>query len=316
MVVSPGTASGTDGARAQREPPDPARRARRPLARRRWPLVIVALLLAHGAAAAQPDGRALYLLHCAPCHGRLAAGDGPDAALFDPPPPALRSLTAQSTQAIARTILDGGRQAVVFDVPAMRARATDTEALATHLHRLPSVDWRAVDAGQVLFAERCAPCHGALGRPPDRAPAGVRPPRDLGDPEYQRATSDAEIVIAVRHGRKGMPALTPRLTADEARNVAAFVRLLSPGYATYTQYCAQCHGDHGIGVGSMAESFPVPTVIFDQAYFARHDADALHAAIWHMLERHQPAMPHFRGTLSQTQAEAIARYLKTLADQR
>ena len=275
--------------------------------------------MTHGAAAAaaaQHDGRALYLLRCAPCHGPDAAGDGPDATLFDPPPPALRSRAAQSTQAIARTILDGGRRAVIFDVPALRARAKDTEALAAHLHRIPSVDWRTVDAGQVLFVERCAPCHGAFGRPPDRVPAGVRPPRDLGDPAYQRATDDAEIVIAVRHGREGMPALTPRLRADEARDVAAFVRLLSPGYATYTQYCAQCHGDHGIGVGSMAESFPAPTVIFDQAYFTSHDADALHASIWHMLELHQPAMPHFRGTLSQAQAEAIARYLKTLAKQR
>jgi mono/diheme cytochrome c family protein len=278
-------------------------------------LVVVALLVARSAAAAPPeplDGRALYLRQCASCHGTNAAGDGPDAALFTPRPRNLRDgyLAAYPTQQVARKILDGAHHALSFDVPKMRARAADTESLAAYLRRLPSINWVVVDPGEVLFAERCAPCHGAYGRPGDQSPPGVRPPRDLSDPTFQRGTSDAEMVMVVRHGRAGMPALTPRLSEDQARSAAAFVRLLSPGYVTYTQHCAQCHGDHGIGVGSMAESFPAPTVIFDQAYFARRDPEALRASIWHMLEQHQPSMPHFRGTISEAQAAAIAQYLK------
>jgi mono/diheme cytochrome c family protein len=109
-----------------------------------------------------------------------------------------------------------------------------------------------------------------------------------------------------------MPGLTPRLSEAQAHDVAAFVRLLSPGYVVYSQYCAQCHGNRGIGVGSFAESFPAPTVVFDRAYFAHHDADQLRVAVWHMLQQHQPAMPHFRGALSEAEAAAIVRYLRQL----
>jgi mono/diheme cytochrome c family protein len=281
--------------------------------------VVIALLLARGALAmpAEPlDGGALYLHHCAQCHGLEGAGDGPDAALLAVRPADLRSgsLAAQSTQQVAREILDSANHGLAVDLPLLRARAADAQSLDTYLRRLPSVDWAVVDSGQALFVDRCAPCHGAFGRPGDQRPPGVRPPRDLSDPTFQRETSDAEMMMAVRHGRAGMPALTPRLDEAEARSLAAFVRLLSPGYVSYTQYCAQCHGDHGIGVGSMAESFPAPAVIFDQAYFARRDPEALRASIWHMLEQHQPSMPHFRGTISQAQAEAIAQYLKQLGN--
>src|SRR5262249_44360344 len=132
---------------------------------------------------------------------------------------------------------------------------------------------------------RCAPCHGAFGRPgPDAPlPAGVRRPRDLGDPAFQRSASDDEMLVAVQHRRAGMPALTPPLTDEQARQVLAFMRVLSPGYATYTTYCAQCHGDHGIGVGSFGETYAAPTVIFDKSYFARQSGEDIRRSIWHML---------------------------------
>jgi mono/diheme cytochrome c family protein len=141
-------------------------------------------------------------------------------------------------------------------------------------------------------------------------PPGIRRPRDLGDAAFQRGTNDTDMMVAVRHGREGMPALTPRLSEEQARQVTAFVRLLSPGYVTYAAYCAACHGDHGIGTGSFAEFYAAPTVIFDRAYFARHDPEALRASAWHMVQQHRPSMPHFRGTLSEAQARAIGEYLK------
>jgi mono/diheme cytochrome c family protein len=122
--------------------------------------------------------------------------------------------------------------------------------------------------------------------------------------------SDATLVTAVRHGREGMPALTPRLSDAEARDVAAYVRLFSPGFETYTSTCAACHGDHGVPTGDLDDDVPQPTVIFNQQYFAHHDADALRSTIWHMVDEHAPVMPHYGGVLSAAEARAIVEYLR------
>jgi mono/diheme cytochrome c family protein len=283
---------------------------------RAFALVSLSWLVAATGRAEPLDGRMLYLQQCARCHGMSGKGDGPDAALFSSPPSNLRAgfLDTHSTADVVRRVLDGRREQLALDLPDLRAHAADTETVVAYLQRLPDIDWPVVDAGQTLFVARCADCHGVFGRPgPDVAlPPGVRRPRDLSDPAFQRATSEADMIIAVRHGRDGMPALTPRLSEEQARQAAAFVRLLSPGYLTYASYCAPCHGDHGIGTGSFAESYAAPTVIFDAAYFARRDPEELRASAWHMLRAHRPAMPHFRGTLSEAQARAIVAYLKQL----
>ena len=279
-------------------------------------LALLSWAVAAAGEAAPLDGHALYMQQCARCHGASGHGNGPDAALFASPPTDLRAgvLAAHPTAEVVRHVLDGRREQLEFDLPALRARATDVETVLAYMQRLPDVDWRSADAGEDLFVSRCTPCHGSFGRPsPDIAlPPGVRPPRDLSDGALQRGSSDADLLIAVRHGRDGMPALTPRLSEPQARQVVAYVRLLSPGYVTYATYCAGCHGDHGVGSGSFAESVPGPTVVFDRAYFAHRDAEELRGSVWHMLGEHRPSMPHFRRTLSAAQARAIIEYLKKL----
>jgi mono/diheme cytochrome c family protein len=259
-----------------------------------------------------PDGQRLYLQQCASCHGPNGRGDGPDAALFTSPPSDLHAGVRKSASAddVVRQVLDGRKQPVALDPQAIRARAADVESLVAYLQRIPTVDWRAADEGELIYAVRCQPCHGAYGHPTGALPPGVHAPRDFTDPAFQRTVSDAELLTAVRHGRAGKPALTPRVSEAQARQLAAFVRLLSPGFTTYSQYCANCHGEHGIGSGSFGESSMQPTAIFDRAYFARHDAEALRGKVWHMLEEHQPSMPHFRGTLSESEVRAIVEYLR------
>jgi mono/diheme cytochrome c family protein len=277
-------------------------------------LLLIPIGVAHGAA----DGQLLYLQQCAPCHGASGRGDGPNAALFAIRPRDLRGdfLEKYPADDLVRRVLDGRRLELALDLPAMRARAANMESLIAYMQRLPEIDWRAADQGQAIYIARCELCHGTYGRPTGAPPPGVRAPRDFSDPAFQQATSDADLISAVRHGRAGMPALTPRVTEQEARQVSAFVRLFSPGYTTYSQYCAGCHGDHGIGAGSFAETPPAPTVVFDRAYFARHDPEALRAKVWHMLDAHQPSMPHFRSVISAAQAQAIIHYLKTRPDRR
>jgi mono/diheme cytochrome c family protein len=261
---------------------------------------------------AKPNGQQLYAQHCAACHGATGHGDGPDAALFTHPPADLRGGVMQTapTNAVVRRVLDGRKLTLALDAQAARARAADVESLVVYLQRLPSIDWRTADAGKEIYSARCAPCHGPYGHPSGAPPPGVRAPRDFADPAFQQTVSKADLIPAVRHGRAGMPALVPRLNETDAAQVAAFVRLLSPGFTTYTQYCATCHGEHGIGSGSFAESSMQPTAIFDRAYFAHHDPEALRSQVWHMLEEHQPSMPHFRGRLSEADVRAIVKYLE------
>jgi mono/diheme cytochrome c family protein len=276
-------------------------------------LVLLAALPAMAGSA--PDGQMLYREGCATCHGIDGRGGGPGASGLAVPPPNLRDgrLDRYSTSEIVRRVLDN-RQ-LTFDEAVLRARAAEVGPLVDYLQRMPDVDWRAADEGAAVYAERCEPCHGIYGRPSSSLPPGVRTPRDLSDPAFQRATSNAQLVVDVRHGRAGMPALTPRLSEAQARQVAAFVRLLSPGYVTYSEYCVACHGAHGVGSGSFGESYSAPTVIFDRAYFAHHDPDYVRSKAWHMLDAHQLSMPHFRGVLSEAQAWAIIEYLKRPATQ-
>jgi mono/diheme cytochrome c family protein len=140
----------------------------------------------------------------------------------------------------------------------------------------------------------------------------VRPPRSLSDPSFQRSIGDKELAAAVRHDRKGMQALTPRLPERAGPPLAAFVRVLSPGFQLYSRYCRSCHGDDGLGGDYVLEGLEMPKVKFDRSYFSRTDPQHFYDAVWHMIEGQKPAMPHYRWTLSDAQASAIVEHLRNL----
>jgi mono/diheme cytochrome c family protein len=263
-------------------------------------------------AAPPPEGAQLYARHCERCHGISGRGDGPDAELFVSPPRNLRDgiLTRYSTEDLTRRIRTGAPLNLALDVPALREHAEDVEALAAHLRRLPSVDWRRVEYGQQVYVDRCELCHGPAGEPGPMAPVSARPPRDLAEPEFQRQITDEDLARAVRHGRNAMRAPSPPVATAEIPPLVAFIRMLSPGFTLYDRYCAACHGDDGRGAGAFATDAHYPTVVFDAAYFRRRDPEQVRAAIWHMLSQQQPAMPHLRATLNETDARAIITFLK------
>lgn len=287
-----------------------------------WLILFGAGLIAIGcvgpvdALSRSPDvnGGRLYRVYCASCHGDSGRGDGPDASIFEESPRDLRAglLNEYTKEEMVRRVREGRALALVLDRPALRAHANDVEGLVAYLRRLPTVDWPRAQEGHEIYADRCTLCHGQLGRPLKTLPPGVRVPRDLSDPKVQGSIRDSQLITLVRHGRKGMPALTPRVPEAEGPPLAAFVRLLSPGFALYERYCANCHGDDGHPVSSAGEVMHFPAVVFDRAYLAAHDAEALRAKVWHMLAEQKPAMPHYRWMLDDAQVGGIIDYLKSL----
>ncbi len=276
------------------------------------PALVFVLTAVPASAQVRLDGERLYRKHCASCHGDSGRGDGPDAALFAEPPRDLRAafLKKYSVDDLVQRIRSGRALELLFDLPKLRERAADVESLFAHLQRLPKLEWQVVEHGRESFENRCAQCHGASGQPPAKLPRGVRRPVDLSTPAYQRALSDAQLAELVRHGLHGMPALTPRVAADDVRALVAFVRVLSPGFIIYDRYCAVCHGDDGQGVGSFAEAVPLPALAFDSAYFARRDPEEIRAALWHMVAQQKATMPHYHWVIDEATARAIVEYLR------
>ena len=270
-------------------------------------------LLALSASAADLNGQQLYVKYCAPCHGQDGRGNGPDADIFAERPRDLRTgfLKKYPADDLVRRIRTGTPLELALDPPALKARAGEVNTLVAYLKKLPSIDWKQTEVGWAIYAERCAVCHGPYGDGSKHLPSGVRPPRDLSSAAFQKSISEDELMLVVRHGRQGMPALVPRVPEAAGPPLAAFVRLLSPGFTLYSRYCAGCHGDDGLGVRELG-ILDMPEVKFDRQYFAHHDAEQLHTAVWHMLASEKPAMPHYRWIITDAEARAIVSYLQTL----
>lgn len=257
------------------------------------------------------DGGALYRKHCSSCHGMDGSGNGPNAALFSIRPRDLHEgfLALYSNDELVQRIRDGRPLELAIDRQALYRRAELVDDVARYLERLPFVDWDTIDVGWSVYLARCQVCHGAFGNPPELRDAARRPP-DFRDPRFQKTISDRQLLMAVVHGRKGMPALTPRLNPAEAVALLAFVRHLSNGFEVYTQYCAVCHADDGRGSQSFGDVFPAPDVVFDRAYFTHTSPEDLRANVWHMVRAQVPSMPHFSDVLSEQEAQAIVAFLK------
>ncbi len=286
-----------------------------------WAPVFLALMLELGSAVAPLNrgtidrGRVLYLANCSRCHGSAGIGDGADAGLLVKRPIDLRRsgvLEDYENKTLVERIREGKNLRLQFRPEAEARLAGDSEALYQFITKLPGVRWKAVDAGEETYLDRCTPCHGRYGHADAAPPAGVGTPRDLSDPLFQSQISDRELDQRIRHGKGGMPALVPRVSGTDAAALVKYVRLLSPGYELYDRFCATCHGPHGEGATGALLATPAPHFAFDAAFFRKHGADDVRVSIWHMLEDKVPSMPHFEDSLSEREVNAIVSFLKSL----
>jgi mono/diheme cytochrome c family protein len=77
-----------------------------------------------------------------------------------------------------------------------------------------------------IYAKTCALCHGPEGQPNETfAKMGVR---SFKDPEWQKATVDAQLEKSIREGKKGtlMASFEKQFTPEEIKALVAHVRKL------------------------------------------------------------------------------------------
>ena len=269
--------------------------------------------------AGESNGAKFYRRDCARCHGAHGRGDGPDAVIFPDPPRNLRTdfVTKYSDAELVRRVRRGSPLQLAIDPPSLQAREREVTVIGDYLRRLPTIDWDRVETGNGVYAERCASCHGIYGHPPTAQAAGGKETpatRDLSDATFQRETTDERLRALVVDGHT--PGLRSRLklTPTETGAVAAYLRLLSPGYEIYSRFCSNCHGETGRLDLLPTTADPAPKVGFDEAYFALHDSAYVADRVWHMLAEKKPHMPHLRHEISETAAIAIVRFLKEIQD--
>ena len=116
-------------------------------------------------------------------------------------------------------------------MPAWRGTLSDADldTLAAYV-----IDPRTVPAGQALFAQHCATCHG--GHRPQGPGPGQRPP----DYRHRRRAHDHAGVGQGAHRRAARRAGEYTLAASEGGGAGAGAQL-------FAQHCSGCHGQFGEG---------------------------------------------------------------------
>jgi mono/diheme cytochrome c family protein len=89
-----------------------------------------------------------------------------------------------------------------------------------------------VAAGQALYAEKCALCHGPNGKGDGPGAAALDPkPRNHTDGTYMNAQSNESLLSVIKDGKGQMPAWGATMSDEEMHAVLAYVRTLAvPAY--------------------------------------------------------------------------------------
>ena len=160
----------------------------------------------------------------------------------------------------------------------------------------------SVDAGQEIYSEDCAVCHG------DDGTGTVPGSRNFRDLDYMRGETPADFYVAVTEGRGEMPAYAEDLSSDERWDVVFYVwrlstsnEVLGSGLKIYSQNCAQCHGNNGEGELLGSSDF---SNLREMSQIAPRD-------LYQTVTQGRGSMPAMQSLLSQDDRWAVIDYLRT-----
>jgi mono/diheme cytochrome c family protein len=173
-------------------------------------------------------------------------------------------------------------------------------------------------AGQEIYLEKCAPCHGQTGLGDGERAAGLpNPVAAIGTAELARNASPTQWYTVVSQGNleRFMPPF-PSLNDRQRWDVIAYVFSLSQpvessaqGGQLYQVECAACHGKQGKGDGPQAAGKTMADFT-DQEYMASQPAANLFQEI---ASSESHAQADFANKLSEDQRWALAGYLRSLS---
>ena len=176
-------------------------------------------------------GKAAFGDNCAGCHGAGATGRTGYPNLQDD-----EWLWGGSLAEVERTIRYGARgnhaetrtgDMLAFGRDGLLKRA-EIESVANYVLSLsgrPVKPGSKLEAGEAIFAQNCAACHGekAKGNPEMGAP-------DLTDAVWLYGSSPEQVTATIHNGRKGvMPSWEGRLDPITIRSLAIYVHSLGGG---------------------------------------------------------------------------------------
>jgi mono/diheme cytochrome c family protein len=166
-------------------------------------------------------------------------------------------------------------------------------------------------SGAMLFAERCAPCHGPAGLGDGQQAAALSiPPTALGAPEVSQTATGAAWYDVVTRGRieRFMPPFVS-LSDQQRWDVVAYALSLGmtqqsvqDGMAVYQAQCAACHGDNGQG-GTVGPALTDPQQLAERSL----------AATVSLIQQGRGQMPPFADALSENEQQAAAAFVRGLS---
>ncbi len=223
---------------------------------------------------AAPDGQRLFAINCAGCHGQGVAFAGTEEEL--------------------RTLISQGGQHL--SMPAWKGTLTenDLNALAAYV-----VDPGSYPAGETLFSQHCAACHG------DNVPSA---------PDRESATK----IISSGGPHVTMPVWGNILTSEQLNALTKYTYDASKGSGSaagaqlYSNYCSSCHGQFGEGGPNPARAGDTIAPISSAEYLKTRDDVTLR----NIISRGQPDFgmspfgETYGGPLNDEQVESIVAFIR------
>lgn len=198
--------------------------------------LLLALLVVPASAQQQkPSGAEVWSGNCGRCH-RVRAVDAYTASQWESVVTHMAltaRLTSDETQAV-REFLVGAAQTRERAANAAASVSRQREPLRVASRGnvgvvLPESRCCDPSVGQAIFKAQCVACHGPGGKGNGPAAPALNPrPANLADAARMEKLSDDSLLQIVTAGRLTMPGYGKTLTAEQVREVVAYVRSLKP----------------------------------------------------------------------------------------